>query len=224
MLLHRIHLDPRCREARRDLSDPYQLHSTLCRAFCEPDRKCPEGEILWRLEPETDPTGCPRILVQSRTVADWAGIGVQGWLAKAEPAIDLKDRLKLDSLRIGQRFRFRLRANPCVTRNGKRLGLLRLGEQEKWVERKGEQHGFSLPQLGSFDLSQSSQERVDVRISQDQMLRGNQHLNNAIRMFSVLYDGTLNVTEPDKFQNALQTGIGHGKVMGLGLLSVVPIG
>jgi CRISPR system Cascade subunit CasE len=224
MFLHRIHLDPRCREARRDLSDPYQLHSTLCRAFCEPDRKCPEGEILWRLEPETDPTGCPRILVQSRTIPDWAGIGVQGWLANAEPAIDLKDRLKLNSLKVGQRFRFRLRANPCVTRNGKRLGLLRLEEQEKWVERKGEQHGFSLPQLASFDLSQSSQVRVDVRISQDQMLRGNQHSNNAIRIFSVLYDGILNVTKPDKFRNALQTGIGHGKVMGLGLLSVVPIG
>jgi CRISPR system Cascade subunit CasE len=223
MFLHRIHLDPRCREARRDLSDPYQLHSTLCRAFCEPDRKCPEGEILWRLEPETDSTGSPRILVQSRTMPDWEGIGVKGWLANADPAIDLKDRLRLDSLKVGQRFRFRLRANPCVTRNGKRLGLLRLEEQEKWIERKAEQHGFSLPQLVSFDLSQSSQDRVDVRISQDQMLRGNQRSNNAIRIFSVLYDGILNVIELDKFRKSLQTGIGHGKVMGLGLLSVVPV-
>lgn len=39
----------------------------------------------------------------------------------------------------------------------------------------------------------------------------------------MLYDGILTVTEPDKFRDALQTGIGHGKVMGLGLLSVVPI-
>ena len=223
MLLHRIHLDPRCREARRDLSDPYQLHSTMCRAFCEPDRKCPEGEILWRLELETDPTGCLRILVQSRSTPDWTSIGVQGWLAKADPAIDLKDRLKLQSLKVGQRFRFRLRANPCVTRNGKRLGLLRLEEQEKWIERKGGQHGFSLPQLASFDLSASPQERIDVRISQEQMLRGKQHAGNGIRIYSVLYDGILTVTEADKFRAALQTGIGHGKVMGLGLLSVAPI-
>lgn len=223
MFLHRIHLDARCREARRDLSDPYQLHSTLCRAFSEPDRKCHEGEFLWRLEPETDPTGCPRILVQSRTMPDWTGIGVQGWLAMADPAIDLKDRLKLDSLKAGQRFRFRLRANPCVTRNGKRLGLLRLEEQETWIERKGERHGFSLPQLASFDLSDSLQERVDVRISQEQMLRGNQHSGNAVRIFAVLYDGILTVTEPGNFRDTLQTGIGHGKVMGLGLLSVAPI-
>lgn len=223
MFLHRIHLDLRCREARRDLSDPYQLHSTLCRAFCEPGRKCPEGEFLWRHEPETDSAGCPRILVQSRTIPEWTGIGVQGWLAKVDPAIDLKERLKLDSLKSGQSFRFRLRANPCVTRNGKRLGLLRLDEQEKWIERKGKLHGFSLPHHTSFDLSESSQERVDTRISQEQMLRGNQHSGNAIRIFSVLYDGILAVTKTDSFRDALQTGIGHGRVMGLGLLSVATV-
>ena len=222
MFLHRIHLDPRCREARRDLSDPYQLHSTLCRAFCEPDKKCPEGEFLWRLEPETDSAGCPRILVQSRTIPNWTDVGVEGWLASADSAVNLNDRLKLDSLKVGQRFRFRLRANPCVSRNGKRLGLLRLEEQEKWVERKGVQHGFSLPRLASFDFSEVSQERVDVRISQEQMLRGNQHSGNGIRIFSVLYDGILTVTEPNHFRDVLQTGIGHGKVMGLGLMSVVP--
>jgi CRISPR system Cascade subunit CasE len=223
MFLHRIHLDPRCREARRDLSDPYQLHSTLCRAFSLPDRRCPDGEFLWRLEPEADPTGCPRILVQSQTIPNWTYIAVQGWLAGADPAIDLEDRLKLDSIIVGQRFRFRLRANPCVSRNGKRLGLLRLEEQEKWVKRKGESHGFSIPQLVSFDFSESPHKRIDVRIAQQQMLRGKQHSGNTIRIFSVLYDGILSVSEPDPFRDALQTGIGHGKVMGLGLLSVAPI-
>lgn len=223
MFLHRIHLDPRCREARRDLSDPYQLHSTLCRAFCGPDRKCPEGEFLWRLEPETDSAGCPRILVQSWTIPNWSRIGVQRWLARTDPAVDLKDRLKLDSLKVGQRFRFRLRANPCVKRDSKRLGLLRLEEQEAWIERKAQSHGFSLPKLASFDFSESSQRRIDVRVSQEQMLSGKQHAGNGIRVFSVLYDGALTVTEPDKFRDVLQTGIGHGKVMGLGLLSVAPI-
>lgn len=223
MFLHRIHLDPRCREARRDLSDPYQLHSTLCRAFSTPDKKCPEGEFLWRLEPETDSAGCPRILVQSKSMPDWAGVGVQEWLANADSAIDLKERLKLDALKAGQRFRFRLRANPCVKRDGKRLGLLRTDEQEAWLERKGMQHGFSLPMLAPFDFSEAPQERIDVRISQEQMLRGKQHTGNGIWVYSVLYDGILMVTEPDNFRTALQAGIGHGKAMGLGLISVVPI-
>ena len=223
MFLHRIHLDPRCREARRDLADPYQLHSTLCRAFSVPDIKCGEGEFLWRLEPERDSAGYPRILVQSRPIPDWTGIGVKGWLAKVDPPIDLKDRLRLDSLKFGHRFRFRLRANPCVTRDGKRLGLLKLEEQERWIERKGNRHGFSLSRLASFGLSEPPQERIDVRVSQEQMLRGVRHSGNVIRIFSVLYDGILTVSDPNNFKDALRTGIGHGKTMGLGLLSVAPI-
>lgn len=222
MFLNRIHLNIRCREARRDLSDPYQLHSTLCRAFSSPERKCLEGEFLWRLEPEITSLE-PRILVQSRAKPDWGGIGGQRWLAKADPAIDLIERLKLDSLKSGQLFRFRLRANPCVKRDGKRLGLLHLKEQEAWIVRKGLQHGFSLSQPPSFDFPESSRGRIDVRVSQEQMLRGRQHTGNAIRIYSVLYDGFLSVTQVEKFRDALRTGIGHGKAMGLGLLSVASV-
>jgi CRISPR system Cascade subunit CasE len=50
-----------------------------------------------------------------------------------------------------------------------------------------------------------------------------QHSCHAIQILSVLYDGILTVIEPDGFRDALQTGIGHGKAMGLGLLSVAPI-
>lgn len=223
MLLHRIHLNRRCREARRDLADPYQLHATLCRAFCTPEQKCPAGEFLWRLEPETDGVESPRILVQSRSTADWSRIDIAGWLAQADPAIDLPERLALDSLNVGKRFRFRIRANPCVTRNGKRLGLLKVEEQEIWFKRKSEQHGFSLPRLTSFDFADTSLGRTDVRISHEQMLRGNQHSGNGIRVYSVLYEGQLLVTEPESFKKALLIGIGHGKAMGLGLLSVAPL-
>ncbi|MFH1980372.1 MAG: type I-E CRISPR-associated protein Cas6/Cse3/CasE [Pseudomonadota bacterium] len=223
MYLHRIHLDPRSKEARRDLADPYQLHSTLCRAFCPPDQRCFEGLFLWRLEPETDPFGLPRILVQSRSIPDWEGIGVKGWLAKADPPVDLEKRLDCEVFSSGMMFRFRLRANPCVCRNGKRIGLLKLTEQESWILRKGDLHGFSLPGAASFDLSEPAQPRVDVRISHPQMLQGRQHSGNGIRVFSVLYDGFLSITKADRFREALRKGIGHGKSMGLGLLSLAPV-
>ncbi len=223
MFLHRIHLDPRCREARRDLADPYQLHATLCRAFSLSTQKCPEGEILWRLEPETGSDGYPRVLVQSRTIPDWDGIGVKGWLAKVDSPIDLKTRLKLDALNAGRRFRFRLRANPCVTRNGKRQGLLQLVEQEQWMKRKGLLHGFVLPELPASNLSENGEARIDVQVSQDRMLSGMQHHGNKIRIFSVLYDGVMTVTDAAAFLNVLKAGIGHGKALGLGLLSVAPI-
>jgi CRISPR system Cascade subunit CasE len=162
------------------------------------------------------------MLVQSRSQADWTRINLSDWLAMTEPAIDLGDRLKLNSLKAGQRFRFRLRANPCVTRNHKRLGLLRLVEQEAWVARKGELHGFTVPQSATSLTTEPSTVRFDVQVSQEQMLRGKQHAGNGIRVYAVLFDGLLTVTDPERFRLALQTGIGHGKAMGLGLLSVVP--
>lgn len=222
MFLHRIHLNLRCKEARRDLADPYQLHSTLCRAFSPPEQKVPEGEFLWRIEPEDARGGFPSILVQSRTMPDWGAIGVSGWLDKADPAVDLKARLNLDSLKSGARFRFRLRANPSVTRKGKRQGLLLQDDQEKWIERKGSQHGFVLPGLEAFYYPESDKHRVDVQISHTQMLRGARRSGSPIHVFSVLYDGVLQVNDVDKFTSALRAGIGHGKAMGLGLLSVAP--
>jgi CRISPR system Cascade subunit CasE len=223
MFLHRIHLDPRSREARRDLTDPYQLHSTLCRAFSEPDKKCPDGEFLWRLEPETDDSGKPRILVQSRSLPDWERINISGWLDQADSAIDLAEKLKLHSLEPGQRFRFRLRANPSVKRDGKRQAILQLEEQEKWLQRKSLQHGFVVPKLAAFNFSDSSQERLDVSVSHQTMLRGKQHSGNSIQIFSVLFNGALTISEPEKFKEVLKTGIGHGKILGLGLLSVAPM-
>lgn len=227
MRLHRIHLNPRSKDARRDLSDPYQMHATLSRAFFPPDTPCPPGALLWRQEPETDREGRPRVLIQSYATPDWSRIAVSDWLAQAEPGIDLMQKLKLDRLHAGQAFRFRLRANPCKTVQGKRHGLFHPDAQRAWLARKGEQHGFLLPESTTpdyFDFMQSPEGRAyhDVRVSHEQMLKGSQHGGNAIRVYAVLFEGRLTVTEPARFKAALETGIGHSKVMGLGLLSVVP--
>jgi len=225
MRLHRIHLNPRSREARRDLADPYELHSSLTRAFSATAVRCAPGTVLWRLEPETDAMGNPRIIIQSDAPVDWDRIVSRDWLASSDSPVDLQARLKLAELSVGRRFRFRLRANPCVTRNKKRLGLMHLAEQESWLVRKGALHGFSLPELEDWAGASASEEalmRPDVRISQAQMLRGQQHDSNEIRIYSVLYDGLLSVVDPPAFVDALRSGIGHGKALGLGLLSIAP--
>lgn len=228
MHLHRIHLNPRYKEVRRDLADPYQMHATLCRAFFPSDTPCPAGTLLWRLEPETDREGRARVLIQSREIPDWSRIPVPDWLAQTEPGVDLVQKLALDTLKIGQAFRFRLRANPCKTVDHKRQGLVHPEAQQTWLARKGEQHGFALPESTTsdyFDFMHSTEGRAyhDVRVSHAQLLKASQHGGNAIRVYSALFEGRLVVTDTARFRAALVTGIGHGKVMGLGLLSVAPL-
>ncbi|MDA8094656.1 MAG: type I-E CRISPR-associated protein Cas6/Cse3/CasE [Betaproteobacteria bacterium] len=228
MVLHRVHLNPRSRDARRDLADPYQMHATLCRALFPQETPCLPGALLWRLEPETDSQDRPRVLIQSRAAPDWSHLHESGWLAEAEPGIDLVQKLALGSLAAGETFRFRLRANPCKTVQGKRTGLVHPDAQRDWLARKGEQHGFALPASDRpdyFDFVESPKGRAypDVRVSQDQMLTGRRRDGVTIRVFSVLFDGRLRVSDPGKFRATLESGIGHGKVMGLGLLSIAPL-
>jgi CRISPR system Cascade subunit CasE len=72
-------------------------------------------------------------------------------------------------------------------------------------------------------LHDESPPRIDVRISHEQILKGKQRSGNDISVFSVLYDGFLTVSDPERFRLALSQGIGHGKALGLGLFSVVPV-
>ena len=107
MLLHKLYLNLRCKEARRDVADPYEMHSTLCRAFSAEKQKCPPGLFLWRLEPETTAQGMPKVLIQSVQLPEWSRIGVDDWFAQ-EPSspIDIKQKLMLssDALSSGMRL------------------------------------------------------------------------------------------------------------------------
>ena len=227
MFLHRLYPNLRNREARRDLADPYAMHQTLCRAFVPPEKPMPPGMILWRLEAPFDQKGRPILLVQSGALSpDWIGLCEAGWLEKADPPLNLTERLELDRVRPGAVFRFRLRANPSKCVNRKRLGLLRRHDQEKWLERVGQERGgFSVPLSPSFLCNANETRGLDVRISEETMLRGRKRGDDAshIRIFSVLFEGLLTVEAPELFLRTLANGIGHGKAMGLGLLSIAPL-
>ena len=116
MYLSQLKLNPTQPEARRDLGDAYQMHRTLARAFA-PDAASAVPRFLWRLERERSPGAGNTVLVQAETGARWAALeALPGYLLAgvAEKMVDL-DRLVAE----GSIFRFRLRANPAVKRDGK---------------------------------------------------------------------------------------------------------
>lgn len=203
MFLSKLTLDPRHPQARRDLSDAYEMHRTLARAFA-PDTETPPARFLWRLERSADFQPSNVVLVQSAPAADWSGLNaLTGYASEILPnkSVDLETLLQL-----GARYRFRLLANPTVTREGKRYGLTREEDQLAWISRQGARHGFSV--LGCI---RGVNERLQVKQG-----RG----GNRITLHTALLEGVLQADAPEMLREGLINGFGPGKALGLGLLSL----
>lgn len=203
MYLSKVTLDPGHPQVRRDLADPYEMHRTLTRLYARDDRRKPE-RFLWRLEPQLRHDHPPTVLVQAATTADWSTLaGLSGYARRIEgdKIIDL-----VQLVHGGAAYRFRIRANPTVTRSRKRIGLSREGEQIAWLSRQADKHGFEL--LACLRLDN---QRTTAR-------RGGS--DGRIVLQSVLFEGLLRVKDTAGTVVAVQTGLGHGKALGLGMLSL----
>jgi len=201
MHLSRLTLEPRSAQARRDLSDAYEMHRTLARAFVA-DAQSQPARFLWRLEAGGNAWATPVVLVQAAVEADWSV--VQALPNYLQRPIEHK-RLALEEwVEKGVRCRFRLQANPTVTRQGKRLGLAGEGEQLAWLNRQGERHGFSVEA---------------ALVTASDVLVGRQG-EGRISVQRVCFEGLLQVQSLDAFSRALTAGIGPAKAFGCGLLSV----
>lgn len=203
MFLSKLTLDPCHPQARRDLSDAYEMHRTLARAYA-PDAETPPARFLWRLERRADYQPSSVVLVQSAQAADWSGLNaIPGYASEILPnkVVDL-DAL----LQAGARYRFRLLANPTVTREGKRYGLAREEEQIDWISRQGTKYGFSV-----LSCVRGADERLQVKQG-----RG----GNRITLHTALFEGVLQADFPETLRQGLINGFGHGKALGLGLLSL----
>ncbi len=199
MFLSQLLVNLRHRPARRDLADRYELHRTLLCAF---PKNMPAAErVLYRVE-QARRQPFVTVLVQSQTRPDWA---------KAERLSDPRYLCKLPQLRAvepqasaGVELPFRLQANPTVKRAGKRHAILAEDELTRWLQRKGERHGFEL------DLARLRSVKL-----------GKQHGKKRQQTWHLAqFDGFLQVTRPESFVAALRGGIGSAKAFGCGLLSV----
>jgi len=205
MYLSQLHLDRSHAQARADLASPYQLHATLCRALAGEGQAPPR--FLWRLEAGRAPV----VLVQSPRPPEWERLEQRypGYLAQAPES----KPMPLEHLQPGQVLRFRLRANPTVTRKDpqnpdkrKRHGLKSVEEQLEWLHRQGARGGFDL--LGAM-------------VVQSERVRMFKHTRDGeIVLWAVLYEGYLRVSDLEAFRRTLASGLGHAKALGFGLLSI----
>lgn len=200
MHLTRLRLDPRSAQARRDLSDPYEMHRTLVRPFVRKIDDTPP-RILWRAEP-TAAWSDPVVLVQSQEIGTWSVLEALPNYLKGE--VETRALNPEQWLRTGERFRFRLFANPTVTRDGKRHGLASEDAQLAWLARQGERCGFS----------------VQAALVTGSELLSSRKANTRISVLKVCFEGRLEVRDAEQLMLAMRTGIGPGKAFGCGLLSL----
>ena len=216
MILSQLVLNPFSRQVQKEIANPYEMHRTVMRAF--PDGLSENQErVLFRLEqPNRD--GRVLLLVQSWSRPDWSYLqNGGGYLfpgATPNPAVKEFD-LKLAA---GQSLAFRLRANPTAKRifdrpdgrQKKRVGLYREEEQLTWLQRKASLGGFALLQVRTARLPDAG----------GRAKKNGQ--NHSLKLLAVQFDGLLRVVDPDQLVETVRRGIGSGKGLGFGLLSVGP--
>ncbi len=211
--LSRLLLNPVGRGVVRELQHPYEMHRTLMRSFAPRSRE-EIGSVLFRADLPKDTTPI-KLYVQSdhepdwTFLADWENYLVNCDSATTNPAV----KPFKPEFSTGMHYRFRLRANPTVKKNGKRIGLVGQKAQVTWMLRKAEQHGFTL-----------SSESLLAR-NEGYLRTGTLQKNEAQHMMThlaVTYDGVLRVVDPLKFHDAWRNGIGPAKAFGFGLLSLAP--
>ncbi|GAA0447647.1 type I-E CRISPR-associated protein Cas6/Cse3/CasE [Paractinoplanes deccanensis] len=220
MFLTRFQINPARRGARKLLSSPQAMHAAVRAAFAEPeDYERAGSRTLWRLDTPT--TATVYLYVVSPGRPDLTHLVEQaGW-----PTTSAWDTREYDpllaTLRPGQRWAFRLTANPVHSgrqtpeaKETQRFGYLREGEQQEWLLKRAARCGFT--------VAAQSDGRPNLRLHRRQTLsfkRG----THSVTLTTATYDGVLEVTNGDDFRTALVSGIGHAKAYGCGLLTLAAV-
>ncbi|MCZ7575404.1 MAG: type I-E CRISPR-associated protein Cas6/Cse3/CasE [Ardenticatenaceae bacterium] len=218
MYLSRLILNPRSRQVQGEVGKPYQLHRTLLTHGFGTTREA--SGVLYRLD--LDRQGIT-VLVQSLVEPDWQGlltVGQGQYLLAPPPAPKTFEA----TFAQGRRFYFRLRANPTVKkareekRQGNRVPLKHEAQQIAWLHRKGAQGGFRVLDVRA---SQDEEQRDRIRHEQNHERdeRGSE-TSHTLTLYTVQFDGLLEVTDTERFREAVRSGIGPAKAFGCGLLSL----
>ncbi|MBZ4219210.1 MAG: type I-E CRISPR-associated protein Cas6/Cse3/CasE [Chlorobium sp.] len=242
LYLSRIKLNPSSRQVIKELSQPYEMHRTLMRAFPAvaegfETKARNEYGMLFRAE-NTDCRNPIKLYVQSLLEPDWRFLdGLSDYLCQPSGVVSYnhKDVMPLyQRIQEGQVFSFRLRANPTRrigkgndTMKGKRVELRREEDQVDWLTRKGTRGGgFELVVNEAFRAGNDDLSLPQVRVSSEGKLwgrKGGSSNGHTMTHYAVLFEGLLRVTNHHAFIETLASGVGSAKAFGFGLLSIAPV-
>lgn len=230
MFLTRFQINPHRRDATKLLASPQVMHAAVLAAF--PGMSANEtGRVLWRID---ESENARWLIIASPMKPDLTHLVEQAGWPSLEPGWETRDYAPLlQSFGEGQRWAFRLRANPTYARSpepGERRGRVvahrTVAHQLGWLERQAGRHGFSLVMQQVDRLSVKSGEPVSELVPTTKVIRSEllrfARGTHTVTLRTAMFDGLLEVSDADAFRSALTHGIGPARAYGCGLLTVAP--
>nr|PZN17767.1 MAG: type I-E CRISPR-associated protein Cas6/Cse3/CasE [Mycolicibacterium hassiacum] len=227
MFLTRLAINTRRRGAQKLLASPQAMHAAVMAGFAENQVVAGEQRVLWRV----DNYSAQRVLLYTLSPVrpDFTHLVEQaGWPTSQSWDTWCYEPL-LDRLRNGQRWRFRLTANPV--RSGRRegwsdtkpLGHVTVEQQERWLIDRAEKAGFRLlprgGRQGTRDAAAVEPCGVDLAVV-DRSVRRFRRQNQLVTLSVATFEGTLEITDVGAIRATLTRGLGRAKAYGCGLLTL----
>jgi CRISPR system Cascade subunit CasE len=221
--LSRVKLNPARRAGRSVLGSPQVMHAAVLASF--PGRladRTPE-RVLWRLDLGD---GEALLYVVSPEEPDFTHLIEQaGW-----PTLQTWESRDyaplLDRLAVGQRWAFRLTANPTRSRPAKdgapsqRFGHVTVAQQQSWLVSRAVRGGFEVPAVPGPDGEGRPENGFVVRNrTVDRFRRG----DSTVTLARATFDGQLIVRDPALLRSTLVGGLGPAKGYGCGLITLAPV-
>jgi CRISPR system Cascade subunit CasE len=223
MYLTRFEMNKARRGTRALVVSPHKLHGAVERSFptaiagAQADG---EGRVLWRLDQHVHVT---LLYIVSPRRPDLTHLSEQAGWPTIPDGWETRDyQPLLDRLAAGQRWAFRLTANPVSSRRktdeserSQRFGHVTVAQQTAWLLERTERLGFL--------VTKATHDEPDVAIRRRETQRFERN-SHTVTLATAVFEGHLQILDPVALRCALVRGVGSGKGYGCGLLTLAPIG
>ncbi|WP_184540756.1 type I-E CRISPR-associated protein Cas6/Cse3/CasE [Streptosporangium becharense] len=212
--------------ARRLLSSPQTLHAAVMSSFAE---ILPAGDdgprVLWRIDRTSRAE--TYLYVVSPAKPDLTHLVEQaGWPETGRwQTYDYEPFLS--RLNVGDRWAFRLTANPVHTARRtdqeptKLTAHVGAYHQLRWLLQRQENAGFKVVEKPSERRLLPEGDQHELIVSDRRQLAFKKTgQRQPVTLVTVTYDGRLEVTDPDALRRTLTRGLGRAKAYGCGLMTL----
>lgn len=217
MYFTRMALNPARRGTRFLQASPQAMHAAVLSAFPPGvSTQNTEGRVLWRLDRAKHETFLYLVSPESPDLTHL--IEQAGWPTSS--TWQTRDYAPLlGQITIGQRYAFRLMANPVrqpreAELGGRRVGHVTTTQQQGWLLDRAERSGFRVLETATDTPALVVSDREVKKFS-----RG----TSTITLSTARFDGQLEVSDAEFLRQALTGGIGPAKGYGCGLMTLARV-